>query len=76
MSGVLFLRLIYSYNDNYSCDRWTLHTIANKVAGDTLKMAKNGNAWGAMKTATGGSKMVQLGRGRTSHSNISGGLCN
>lgn len=37
-----------------------LFTIANKVAGDTLKMDKNGNAWGAMKTATGGSKMVQL----------------
>lgn len=37
-----------------------LFTIANKVAGDTLKMVKNGNAWGAMKTATGGSKMVQL----------------
>ena len=37
-----------------------LFTIANKVAGDTLKMAKNGNAWGAMKTAAGGSKMVQL----------------
>lgn len=37
-----------------------LFTIANKVAGDTLKMAKNGNAWGAMKTATGGSKMDQL----------------
>lgn len=37
-----------------------LFTIANKVAGDTLKMANNGNAWGAMKTATGGSKMVQL----------------
>ena len=37
-----------------------LFTIANKVAGDTFKMAKNGNAWGAMKTATGGSKMVQL----------------
>lgn len=37
-----------------------LFTIANKVAGDTLKMAKNGNAWGAMKTATGSSKMVQL----------------
>ena len=37
-----------------------LFAIANKEAGDTLKMAKNGNAWGAMKTATGGSKMVQL----------------
>lgn len=37
-----------------------LFTIANRVAGDILKMAKNGNAWGAMKTATGTSKMVQL----------------
>ncbi|MGI6042052.1 MAG: hypothetical protein ACOYBH_07525 [Candidatus Alectryocaccobium sp.] len=37
-----------------------LFTIANRVAGDTLKMAKNGNAWGAMKTVTGTSKMVQL----------------
>ena len=37
-----------------------LFRVANAAAGDTLKMAKNGNAWGAMKTATGGSKMVQL----------------
>lgn len=37
-----------------------LFRIANATAGDTLKIAKNGNAWGAMKTATGGSKMVQL----------------
>lgn len=37
-----------------------LFTIANKAVGDTLKMAKNGNAWGAMKTAAGSSKMVQL----------------
>ncbi len=37
-----------------------LFTIANRVAGDTLKMAKNGNAWGAMKTSAGASKMVQL----------------
>ena len=37
-----------------------LFTIANKVAGDTLKMAKNGNAWEVMKTAVGGSTMVQL----------------
>lgn len=37
-----------------------LFRIANKAAGDTLKLAKNGNAWGAMKTAEGGSKMVQL----------------
>lgn len=38
-----------------------LFRVANAAAGDTLKMAKNGNAWGAMKTATGESKMVQLG---------------
>lgn len=37
-----------------------LFRVANQAAGDVLKMAKNGNAWGAMKTATGGSKMVQL----------------
>lgn len=37
-----------------------LFRIANQAVGDTLKMAKNGNAWGALKTATGGSKMMQL----------------
>lgn len=37
-----------------------LFRVANQASGDVLKMAKNGNAWGAMKTATGGSKMVQL----------------
>lgn len=37
-----------------------LFRVANAAAGDSLKMAKNGNAWGAMKTATGESKMVQL----------------
>lgn len=37
-----------------------LYKIANAALGDTLKMAKNGNAWGAMKTIKGKSKMVQL----------------
>lgn len=37
-----------------------LFRIANQAPGDVLKMAKNGNAWGAMKTEQGGSKMVQL----------------
>ena len=37
-----------------------LYKVANAAAGDTLKMAKNGNAWGAMRTASGGSKLVQL----------------
>ena len=37
-----------------------LFRVANQASGDVLKMAKNGNAWGAMKTAAGRSKMVQL----------------
>lgn len=37
-----------------------LYKIANAAPGDTLKMARNGNAWGALKTADGGSKMLQL----------------
>ena len=37
-----------------------LFRVANATAGDTLKIAKNGNAWGAMKTASGGSKMAQF----------------
>lgn len=37
-----------------------LYRIANAAIGDTLKIAKDGNAWGAMKTATGKSKMVKL----------------
>ena len=37
-----------------------LFRVANAAVGDTLKIAQNGNAWGAMKTVTGGSKMVQL----------------
>lgn len=37
-----------------------LYRLANKAIGDELKMAKNGNAWGAMKKAGGGSKMAQF----------------
>lgn len=37
-----------------------LFRIANAAVGDTLKMAKNGNAYGAMKTLEGKSKFVQL----------------
>ncbi|MGL5258749.1 MAG: hypothetical protein ACRC7V_01445 [Lachnospiraceae bacterium] len=38
-----------------------LFRIANAAVGDTLKYStKTGNAWGALKTATGGSKLVQL----------------
>lgn len=37
-----------------------LFKIVNAEIGDTLKRAGNGNVWGAMKTATGSSKMAQL----------------
>lgn len=37
-----------------------LYRIANAAVGDTLKMAKDGNAWGALKTAAGKSKIVKL----------------
>ena len=37
-----------------------LYKLANQAVGDTLKVAKNGNFWGAYKTAAGTSKFVQL----------------
>ena len=37
-----------------------LYRLANESVGDALKMAKNGNYWGAFKTAEGKSKFVQL----------------
>lgn len=37
-----------------------LYKIANQATGDALKMAKDGTAWGAMKTQAGKSKMVKL----------------
>lgn len=37
-----------------------LFRLANASVGDTLKIAKNGNFWGAFKTAEGGSKFAQL----------------
>lgn len=37
-----------------------LYRVVNAVAGDSLKITKNGNAWGAMKTATGGQKWHSL----------------
>lgn len=38
----------------------TYYELANAGAGDFLKTAKNGNFWGAIKTANGGSKMAQF----------------
>lgn len=37
-----------------------LYQLANAGVGDVLKVAKNGNFWGAFKTAEGGSKFAQL----------------
>ena len=37
-----------------------LYTLANAGVGDALKAAKNGNFWGAFKTADGASKFAQL----------------
>lgn len=37
-----------------------LYTLANASVGDVLKVAKNGNFWGAFKTAEGASKFAQL----------------
>lgn len=37
-----------------------LYQLANASIGDKLKVAKNGNFWGAFKTAEGGSKFAQL----------------
>jgi len=37
-----------------------LYRLANEAVGDTLKIAKNGNFWGAFKTADGASKFAQL----------------
>ena len=37
-----------------------LYRLANATVGDTLKIAKNGNFWGAFKTKDGTSKFAQL----------------
>ncbi|MEE1504168.1 MAG: hypothetical protein UGF89_08005 [Acutalibacteraceae bacterium] len=37
-----------------------LFRLANAAVGDTLKVAKNGNFWGAFKTVDGASKFAQL----------------
>lgn len=37
-----------------------LYTLANAAAGDMLKVAENGNRYGALKTAGGASKMAQF----------------
>ncbi|WP_162613538.1 hypothetical protein [Pseudoflavonifractor sp. An44] len=44
----------------YSFNTSGLYRVANQAVGDSLKIAQNGNFWGALKTADGGSKFVQL----------------
>lgn len=39
-----------------------LYRVVNQATGDVLKMAKNGDYWGALKTAEGGSKMARLAK--------------
>lgn len=41
-------------------DMQGLFRVANAAPGDVLKLAKNGNHWGALKTADGASKMAQF----------------
>lgn len=43
-----------------SVDMKGLFRVANAASGDILKMAKNKNYWGALKTADGASKMAQF----------------
>lgn len=37
-----------------------IYRLANAQVGDSLKLAKNGNYWGALKTAEGGSRFAQF----------------
>lgn len=37
-----------------------LYTLTNAATGDALKIARNGNFWGALKTVDGGSKFAQF----------------
>lgn len=41
-----------------------LYQLANAGVGDELKMAKNGNLWGALKTADDSSKLAQFQKAR------------
>lgn len=41
-------------------DTKVLFEIANAGVGDLLKVAKNGNSWGALKTVEGKSKLAQF----------------
>lgn len=43
-----------------SIDAYGLYRLANEQVGDVLKVAKDGNYWGAFKTAGNKSKMVKL----------------
>ena len=46
--------------ENMNLGTETLYRVVNADIGDALKVAKNGNLWGALKTVEGKSKMAQL----------------
>lgn len=51
---------LHSVTQTTSVSIQGLYTLANAGVGDVLKVAKNGNFWGAFKTAEGTSKFAQL----------------
>ena len=54
------LPVINAVKDVNSIAPGGLYRLANAAVGDSLKLAKNGNFWGAFHTAAGGSKFAQL----------------
>lgn len=51
---------LHSVTQTTSVSIQGVYTLANAGVGDVLKVAKNGNFWGAFKTAEGTSKFAQL----------------
>ena len=51
---------LHTVTQTMTVDMQGLYQLANAAVGDTLKRAKNGNFWGALKTAEGTSKFAQL----------------
>lgn len=51
---------LHTVTQTITMDTQGLYRLANAGAGDTLKIAKNGNFWGAFKTVEGSSKFAQL----------------
>lgn len=62
MGGIIgeLIPAFRTITNNFSANTPGLYRWTNQALGDTLKAAKNGNFWGAAKSLTGKSKMVQL----------------